>query len=70
MKPATHCPTGKAVITSFELAEKARKRSNKKHGKPMSKYRRAICGALHLGAPSRAKKPLKTINNNHELRFS
>ena len=62
-----NCPTGKSAITSYELAEKARKRSNKKHGKPMSKYRCAICGALHLGAPSRAKKPLKTITNNHHI---
>ena len=33
------CPTGKSAITTYELAEKARKRSNKKHGKPMSTYR-------------------------------
>lgn len=61
------CPTGKSVITNFQIAEQACSRSRKKHGKPMSKYRCAICGALHLGAPSRAKKPLKTISNNHHI---
>lgn len=61
------CPTGKVPITSYELAEKARKRSNKKHGKPMSRYRCDICGALHLGEPSRAKRPIKTIRNNHHI---
>lgn len=64
------CPTGKAPITSFELAEKARKRSHKKHGKPMSTYRCEICGALHLGEPSRAKRPIKTIYDNHRMRFT
>ena len=27
-----------------------------------------VRGALHLGSPSRAKRPLKTIRNNHQLR--
>ena len=63
------CPTGNSVITSYEVSEKARKRSTNKHGKPMSTYRCATCGALHLGAPSRPKRQLKTISNNHELRF-
>lgn len=26
-----------------------------------------ICGALHLGEPSRAKRPIKTIRNNHHI---
>lgn len=66
------CPTGKAAITSFEIAERARKRSGKKHDKPMSRYRCALCGDWHLGAPSRAKRPLKTIYSNHHpfLRFT
>lgn len=61
------CPTGKAPINSFELATKARKRSNKKHGKPMGIYRCALCGEWHLGEPSRAKRPIKTIRNNHHI---
>lgn len=64
------CPTGKSAITTYELAEKARKRSNKKHGKPMSTYRCEFCGALHLGEPNRPKRSIKTIRNNHQLRFS
>lgn len=63
------CPTGKSVIPSYEVAEKARKRSTNKHSQPMSTYRCAICGALHLGKPNRPKKPVKTIRNNHQLRF-
>ena len=62
------CPTGKSAITSFEVANKARERSSKKHDKAMSTYRCTLCGALHLGSPGRAKKPLKTIYTNHELR--
>ena len=28
----------------------------------------ALCGDWHLGNPSRAKQPIKTIDSNHELR--
>ena len=28
----------------------------------------ALCGDWHLGNPSRAKQPIKTIYSNHELR--
>lgn len=31
-------------------------------------YRCALCGDWHLGNPSRAKQPIKTIYSNHELR--
>ncbi len=64
------CPTGKSVIPSYEVAEKARKRSTNKHSQPTSTYRCAICGALHLGKPNRPKKRIKTIQHNHELRMT
>lgn len=63
------CPTGKSVIPSYEVAEKARKRSTNKHSQPMSTYRCAVCGALHLGVPNRPKKQIKTIRNKHQMRF-
>lgn len=55
-------------MPSFDTASKARKRSAKKHGKAMGAYRCALCGDWHLGNPSRAKQPIKTIYSNHELR--
>ena len=61
------CPTGKSAM-SFDLAAKARSRSSKSHDKAMGMYRCALCGDWHLGNPSRAKKPIRTIYSNHELR--
>ena len=65
---AMPCPTGKSAM-SFDLAAKARSRSSKSHDKAMGMYRCALCGDWHLGNPSRAKQPIKTIRNNHQLRF-
>ena len=62
------CPSGTSVITSYEVAEKARKRSTNKHSQPMSTYRCTLCGALHLGMPNKPKQPIKTIRNNHQMR--
>lgn len=53
---------------SFDLAAKARSRSSKSHDKAMGMYRCALCSDWHLGNPSRAKRPIKTIYSNHELR--
>ena len=64
---AMPCPTGKSAM-SFDLAAKARSRSSKSHDKAMGMYRCALCGDWHLGNPSRAKQPIKTIYTNHELR--
>ena len=64
---AMPCPTGKSAM-SFDLAAKARSRSSKSHDKAMGMYRCALCGDWHLGNPSRAKQPIKTIYSNHELR--
>lgn len=55
-------------MSSFDMADKARKRSSKSHSKAMSLYRCTLCGEWHLGNPSRAKQPIKTIYSNHELR--
>ena len=53
---------------SFDLAAKARSRSSKSHDKAMGMYRCALCGDWHLGNPSRAKRPIKIIYTNHEMR--
>lgn len=63
-----HCPSGKSAMSSFDMASKARKRSSKSHSKAMSLYRCTLCGDWHLGNPSRAKQPIRTIYNNHESR--
>ena len=62
------CPSGKSVITSYEVAEKARKRSTNKHSQPMSTYRCDLCGFWHVGQNTGLKQPVKTIRNNHQLR--
>ena len=63
------CPSGKSAMSSFDMADMARKRSSKSHSKAMSLYRCTLCGDWHLGNPSRAKQPIKIIYTNHEARY-
>lgn len=70
-----HCAAAEKLGRHRALHEAAKMleealRSNKKHSKPMSTYRCAICGVLHLGAPNRARQPVKAIRNTHQMRFT
>ncbi len=63
------CPTGNVVHT-LQTAKEASKRARRRTEKTLSPYRCAACGQWHVGQNSGLKKPVKTIRNNHQLRFS
>ena len=58
------CGTGKAGHTHAQLA----KRASRKYEQPMQAYRCVQCGAWHVGSHTHKARPLRQINNNHELR--
>ena len=63
------CPSGKVTHT-LQTAKEASQRARRRTESPLAPYRCKECGDWHLGNPSRAKQPIKTIYSNHELRFS
>ena len=63
------CPTGKVVHT-LKTAKAASKRARRRTDKALAPYRCTVCGQWHVGQKSGIKKPVKTIQNNHQMRFS
>ena len=66
------CPSGKVVHT-LKTAKAASKRARRRTEKTLAPYRCAICaicGRWHVGQNTGLKQPVKTIRNNHQLRFS
>ena len=49
--------------------EKFSKRARQRTEKPLAPYRCAHCGFWHVGQNTGLKQPVKTIRNNHQLRF-
>ena len=62
------CPTGK-VRHTLATAKAASKRARQRTEKPLAPYRCAHCGFWHVGQNTGLKKPIKTIQHKHELRF-
>ena len=62
------CPSGK-VVRTLATAKAASKRARRRTEKALSPYRCDLCGQWHVGQKSGLKKPAKTIQNNHQLRF-
>ena len=62
------CPTGK-VQRTLATAKAASKRARRRTEKPLAPYRCDLCGQWHVGQNSGLKKPIKTIQHKHELRF-
>ena len=62
------CPSGKVVHTQA-TAKAASKRARQRTEKPLAPYRCAHCGCWHVGQNAGLKKPIKTIQHKHELRF-
>ena len=62
------CPTGKVVHT-LATAKAASKRARRRTEKTLATYRCDLCGQWHVGQSNGLKKPVKTIRNNHQLRF-
>ena len=60
------CPSGKVVHT-LQTAKAASKRARRRTETPLAPYRCAICGQWHVGQRNEAKRPIKTIYDNHTL---
>ena len=63
------CPTGKVVHT-LQTAKAASKRARRRTEKTLAHYRCNLCGQWHVGQNTGLKQPVKTIRNNHQLRFT
>ena len=46
------------------------RRANRHYSTDMAAYRCDECGFWHVGQNTGLKQPVKTIRNNHQLRFS
>ena len=62
------CPSGKVVHT-LKTAKAASKRARRRTEKTLAPYRCDLCGQWHVGQNAGLKKPIKTIQHKHELRF-
>jgi len=60
------CPTGKVQHT-YASAVRAAQRARRNRDQTLTEYRCALCGAWHVGTPNGLKKPVKTINPNHQM---
>ena len=60
------CPTNKVVHT-FASATAAAKRARRRTETPLAPYHCDLCGAWHVGTKNGLKKPVKTINPNHQM---
>ena len=67
--PGRDCPTGKVVHT-YQTAKDAAARARRRTETPLAPYRCSVCGGWHVGQRSGKKEPIKTITNNHRMRFS
>ena len=65
---AMTCPTGKHPFTQAQAADKAR-RASRRYSTDIAAYHCAECGFWHVGQNTGLKQPVKTIRNNHQLRF-
>lgn len=63
------CPSGKVVHT-LKTAKAASKRAWRRTDKPLAPYRCDFCGMWHVGLSSGLKRPVKTIYDNHQMRFT
>ena len=63
------CPSGKVVHT-LKTATEAAKRARRRTETPLAPYRCTVCGGWHVGQKSGLKRPVKTIYDNHQLRFT
>ena len=63
------CPSRKVVHT-LKTATEAAKRARHRTELPLTPYRCQHCGQWHVGTRSGLKRPVKTIYDNHQLRFT
>lgn len=63
------CPTGKVQHT-LKTAKAASKRARRRTEKPLVPYQCSLCGQWHVGQGNGMKRRVKTIYDNHQLRFT
>lgn len=63
------CPTGKVQHT-LKTAKAASKRARRRTEKPLVPYHCNLCGMWHVGQSNGMKRRVKTIYDNHQLRFA
>lgn len=63
------CPSGKVVHT-LQAAKAASKRARRRTDKALVPYRREHCGQWHVGQSNGMKRRVKTVYDNHQLRFT
>ena len=62
------CPSGKVAHT-LQTAKAASKRARRRTEKTLAPYRCDLCGQWHVGQSNGMKRRVKTIYDNHQLRF-
>ena len=63
------CPSGKVVHT-LKTATESAKRARRRTETILKPYRCAECGQWHVGQSNGLKRPVKTIYDNHQMRFT
>ena len=63
------CPSGKVQHT-LATAKSASKRARRRTDKALAPYRCEHCGQWHVGQSNGMKRRVKTIYDNHQLRFT
>ena len=63
------CVTRK-VQHSYTQAKRLAKRASRAYEQPMGAYLCRECGAWHVGSTTHIPRPMRFINNNHELRMT
>ena len=63
------CPTSKVVHT-LKTTKAASKRARRRTEKPLVPYHCDLCGQWHVGQSNGMKRRVKTIYDNHQLRFT
>lgn len=63
------CPSGKVAHT-LQTAKAASKRARRRTDKALAPYRCEHCGQWHVGQSNGRKRRIKTIYDNHQLRFT
>ena len=63
------CPTEK-ILHALKTAKAASKRTRRRTDKALVPYRCDHCGHWHVGQSNGMKRRVKTIYDNHQLRFT
>ena len=63
------CPSGKVTHT-LQTAKEASQRARRRTESPLAPYRCKECGGWHVGQNTGMQRRVKTIYDNHRMRFT